>query len=279
MKRPLVKLYIIIVAALIATITLLPTIVAKTSTWAVSTVTQADLLLYNSRLSDDDTAAKEGIAHVVIMMDDGWATQFTRGYEILSGYDMKACIAVVPSLVDTLGYMTYIQLAELYMDGWDLLNHTNNHYDLEKLSRAEQEQQIVDARTWLLNHQFYRGADIVAYPYGAFSEVTVSVLQENDFAVGRSQNSVWDAGIGCTREDIEVCNLTSDISFDDAKAAIDKAISTGSAVIIILHKIEPVTDDTQMQIDEQMFCRIVEYIDHNKERISVVTMTQLLAID
>ena len=138
MKAPLVKLYIIIAMALIAAVIMVPSIVGKTSTWAVSTMTQADLALYNSRQAAN-ASEDEDMAHAVIVMDDGWDTQYSRGYDILSSYGFKACIAVVPAFVDKDGYMTYRQMAEVYMDGWDLLNHTYDHCELTQLDPKTQD--------------------------------------------------------------------------------------------------------------------------------------------
>ena len=275
MRRPLLKLYIIIILALAASIVLLPGIVGKTSAWAAVTVTHADLALYNNRTHDTASAA-DG-ARIAIVMDDGWETQYTQAYKLLSEHGMKANIAVVPSLVDMPGYMTYQQLAEVYMAGWDLLNHTVDHIDLTRLNEDEQIRQITEARAWLYEHQFYSGADIVVYPNGAYNDITISALEQNNVIAARSLRSVWDAKLGCTREDIEICNLISNMTFSEITAAIDKAAANDSALILMLHKIEPVTDDTKMQFDAQDFLRVIEYLDDNSDRLSVMTMTQLLA--
>ena len=277
MKRPLIKLYIIVIAALAATVVWLPSVVGRTSEWAVAAATQAELALYNS-VPHDTAPAPDG-ARIVIILDDGWETQYTKGYALLSEYGMKACIAVVPSMVDTSGYMTYGQLAAVYKDGWDLLNHTYDHIPLTQLSKAEQRRQLVDTRTWLETHGFLRGADIAVYPTGAYNDITVSILEQNGFTAARSLKSVWDSRKGCTREDIEICNIISDMPMCEIKAAVDKAVSNCSALILILHKIEPVTDDTCMQIDAQMFLDVVRYIDAQGDKLSVVTVTQLMAAE
>ncbi len=275
MRAPLVKLYIIIAAALIATVMLVPSIVSRTSEWAVLASTQADLALYN-RHNTDDALVNDDMACAVIVMDDGWQTQYTRGYKMLSRYGFKACIAVVPSFVDDSGYMTYRQLAEVYMDGWDLLNHTYDHVDLTALDPNSQTTQLTATRDWLEKHKFMRGSNVAVYPNGSFTEETIQALKENGFAAGLSLRTVWDAETGYTREDIEVCNLLSDRTFYEIKQAIDKAVNNKSAVIFMLHKIEPVTEDSKMQLSEEMLLQVADYLNENKDRIRVVTMTELL---
>jgi len=276
MKRPLIKLYIIIAAAFALTVILLPGIISKTSSAAVNAFTKADLIAYNAGRREAMALTDDKGAYAVIVMDDGWSSQYSEGYEILSRYGMKGCISVVPSLVGTQGFMSFNELADVYMDGWDLLNNTYDHTFLEALGKQEQEEQFVLARDWLNGHRFYNGSGIVVYPGGRFTEETKEVLEENGFTAGMSLNSVWDADEGCYREDIEIYCLISDTTFKQAKEAIDKAISSKTTCILMLHKIEPVTDDSQMQIEEELFEQIVSYLYENKDDISVVTMTRLL---
>lgn len=273
MKRPLLKLYLILAVSLILAVVLVPNVIGKTSSLAVFATTKASLISYNK--DNDVPPLPESNAYAVIVMDDGWETQFTKGYEIMSRYGMKGCISAVPTLVGTEGYMRFEQMAAVYMDGWDIFNHTYSHEYLVGLSEDFQTEQMVAAREWLVDHSLKRGADIVVFPNGAFSNDTIKVLGQNDFIAGRSLKSVWDTKIESQREDIEICNLISGSTMKEIKAAVDKAIATESICIIMLHKIEPVTMDDHMQIDEELFEEVIEYLHNNQEDISVVTMSQL----
>lgn len=273
MKRPLLKLYLILAVSLILAVVLVPSVIGKTSSLAVFATTKVSLISYNE--DNDIPPLPESNAYAVIVMDDGWETQFTKGYEIMSRYGMKGCISAVPTLVDMEGYMSFEQLASVYMDGWDILNHTYSHEYLVGLSEDFQAEQMVAAREWLVDHSLERGADIVVFPNGAFSNDTINALAQGGFSAGRSLKSVWDTKVGCQREDIEICNLISDSTMKEVKAAVDKAIATGNICIIMLHKIEPVTMEDYMQIDEELFEEVIEYLHNNREEISVVTMSQL----
>ena len=158
---------------------------------------------------------------------------------------------------------------------WDILNHTYSHECLVGLSEKDQAMQMTAARQWLVDHSFERGSDIIVFPNGMFSNDTINALDKNGFSAGRSIKSVWDTKVGCQREDIEICNLISDSTMKEVKAAVDKAIATGNICIIMLHKIESVTMDDYMQIDEELFEEVIEYLHNNREDISVVTMSQL----
>lgn len=250
---------------------LVPNVIGKTSSLAVFATTKVSLISYSR--DNDVPPLPESNAYAVIVMDDGWETQFTKGYEIMSRYGMKGCISAVPTLIDVEGYMSFEQLASVYIDGWDILNHTYSHECLVELSEKDQAVQMIAAREWLVDHSFERGADIVVFPNGMFSNDTINALDKNDFSAGIK--SVWDTKVGCQREDIEICNLISDSTMKEVKAAVDKAIATGNICIIMLHKIEPVTMDDYMQIDEELFEEVIEYLYNNREDISVVTMSQL----
>lgn len=275
MKRPLAKLYIIIAAAFALAVILVPSIISKTSTAAVTAVTQADLLVYNANLNEPAASVSGKRAKAVIVMDDGLDSQYDMGYEIMTRYNMKGCISVIPSLAGMQGYMDFPELANVYMDGWDLLNHTYDHMLLNVIDKKEQARQIVSARDWLNEHGFYRGADIVVYPAGEFTDDTKEALQTNGFASGCSLRSVWDAGKGSYREDIEIFCFESDTEFVQAKKAIDKAISAKTTCVLLMHSIGPSDGNTATQTEEEPFEQIVKYLDDNRGKISVVTMTQL----
>lgn len=277
MDRSLLKLYVILAASLSLVIICFPMTVAKTAGWAMETMTRAELTVYSaSTVKTKDTTA-QGKGNVVIIMDDGWETQYTCGYQTLKQYNFKACISVIPATVNEYGYMSYRQLADLYMDGWDLLNHTYNHLNLLELSEIEQTRQINMARKWLSSRGFGRGGDIVIFPQGKSSKDLTQLLKDQGFVAARTLNGLWSAKANCTLEGVEIRNLISSISLDAVKEAVNKAINNQSTVILILHKIEPVTENTQMQLDEKMFNRIVEYLASNEHCLNVITMTELLA--
>ena len=276
MDRALIKLYLYLTASVALAIAFLPMTVQRTSTWMTGAGTRVELMAYAISTPKVQYTSNDNLGKVVIVMDDGWETQYITGYKTLKDYGFKANIAVIPSTVGTPGYMNYKQLAELYMHGWDLLNHTNNHYDLLALPEAEQEKQIIKGVEWLNSHGFNRGSNIVIFPMGSYSQEIIQLLKDRDVVAARSLNSLWSANVDGTRDDVEICNLISSISFNTVTVVIEKAINNRSAVILVLHKIEPVTNDTQMQLDEELFLDIVEYIAANEDRLDVVTMTELL---
>ena len=276
MDKTLIKLYLVIALAAALMLVVLPNALGHTAAWTSDTLTRARLAAAGDVQPVSDITDKNK-GEIVFVMDDGWETQYTAGYALLQNYGYKGCVAVIPAAVGMEGYMTYHQLADMYLDGWDLLNHTYNHISLPELPEIEQAEQMKRARKWLHARGFKRGADVLVFPGGSFDETTTQVMKKEGFTAGRSLKSLWDVRQDCSVEDVELCNLISGMPIEHAIKAADKAMNNGSAVIFMLHKIEPVTDGTYMQIDEPFLKQLLDYISANADRLSVVTITQLLS--
>jgi peptidoglycan/xylan/chitin deacetylase (PgdA/CDA1 family) len=275
MDKPLIKLYIILAVSIVLAVLFMPAIVGRTSAWAADTALGAKLAAYEEEESGDPLPGdKKG--NVIIMFDDGYETQYTRGYEILKRSGMKAGISVIPAAVGDPGYMDYKQLADLYMAGWDMLNHTYGHIDLMGLSEDKQAEQITQGMDWLKDHQLSRGSDILIYPGGKHDDYTIEAMKASGVVAARSLKSVWSAELGCTFEDVEICNVISGLSLKNIKRFIDKAADNGSTIILVVHKIEPVTNDSQMQIEEDKLQNIVDYIAAKQDKLKVITLSELI---
>ncbi len=273
MKKPMIRIYIVLLASVAACVFIAPSALGHTSAWATDTTARMRLMKpENAQAADDDT----GAARISFILDDGWSTQYSQGYAELQKYDYPASIAVIPAAVNTENYMSYSELADLYLDGWDMLNHTYNHVLLSGSEPNEQLLQMTKAREWLQSRGLKRGCDIVVYPGGEFDDNTVNALEAGGFSAGRSLKSLWSAQAGCSLENVEICNLMCDMSFENVEEAVNKAIRSGSALILIVHKIEPVTDDAHMQVPSEYFSRVVEYVHKNENSLRVMTLTQLL---
>ncbi len=277
MEKPLVKLYSVLAAALVFCLLASPVIVRRTFGASSTLVTRVSLLTYQGTVPVSvPERARQDMPKVVFVMDDGWQTQYTGGYTVLKSYGFKGCIAVIPATVGTHGYVTYDQLAEMYMAGWDTLNHTYSHRNLQALTEKEQAEELVKAKDWLRAHLMVRGADIAVFPQGRFSDDTYALLKREGFAAARSLKSLWTQQENKTKENVEVLSLLSDMSLKTVVERIDEIIEGKGTLILVLHKIEPITEQTQMQIEEQLLKDIAGYLYEKKEQIRVVTMTELV---
>lgn len=272
--RPLLKLYGCLAALLALLLCTFPQGAPRSYKIAEAAETRFKLAVYKGGGKGN---ILPGRGNVVIIMDDGWESQYSQGYTVLREYGFPACIAVIPGLVGEYQYMNYRQLAELYVEGWDLLNHTYNHYNLLQLPPEQQRSQLVRARNWLKNRGFERGSQVVVYPQGDGSAGLNDLLAEEGFIAARSLDGLWNAEGNCLQSDVEICNLISDITFAEVREAVDSAIVEKKTVILVLHKIEPVTVSTQMQLPPELFREVIDYLGQKADNLNVVTLTELFA--
>lgn len=274
MDKQLIKLYIIIFAALIILVVLAPMVIGKTSGLLQDVAVKASLLFYGKGNMEYSMDKSKG--NIIFIFDDGWETQYTEGFKILKNHNLKASIAVISNRVGTKGYMDYKELADVYISGWDLLNHTYSHLDLLTLDDKEQETEINKGREWLSNNLFYRGKDIVVFPGSFYNAATIKILKNNNYIAGRSLDNIWLEKTGLFIESVNIFNLCSSESVEQAKVLIDKAIQNKSTCLFVAHKIETITDNTEMQFEPQEFETIVNYVLDNKGQLNVLTMTEFL---
>jgi peptidoglycan/xylan/chitin deacetylase (PgdA/CDA1 family) len=214
--------------------------------------------------------------NIMFILDDGWETQYSIGYDLFQRHNMKANISVVPYLVGHEKYMTLNQISDLYIDGWDILNHTYNHYDLTNLDSKEKLKQFNKGRSWLKSHEFVRTMDVVIFPGGFYDHTTIEILADNSFKSARSLEEVWDISLSEKERNMTIRNLDSSINPLWAMDWIDEAIDSGTDIIFVLHKLENVTTDTGMQYNPEKLEEILNYITSKKQRVNVVTYSQWL---
>lgn len=212
--------------------------------------------------------------NIIFTMDDQWDTQYTEAFRILSQYGFKGNIAVIPTKVDQLNYMTLPQLKEVYEAGWDLINHTYNHPDLSTLTKEEQRTELVDTRNWLNTNGFDRGSDFVIYPYGGYNSDTFNVMEEEGMKYGRSLITGLESNPSLSLYETRGYNLTPNITVDQAKVMIDAAIATGTTLQFINHRYADTDDPMFYSINK--YQEIVDYVYQKRNELNVITISELI---
>jgi peptidoglycan/xylan/chitin deacetylase (PgdA/CDA1 family) len=274
MDRQLIKLYIFIAAGLALIAAFLPMLTGKTTGLVMDVAARTMLLCAgNEKTNPPD----KGKGTVIFNFDDGFESQYTQGFAILSKYDLKASVAVIPDRVGSQGYMNYQQLASMYLKGWDLLNQTYSHQDLREKDSAAQWEQIRLTGEWQDNHLMPRGKDILVFPGGYYNETTLEIMRREHFTAGRSMDSLWTSAKNAFDPEVEVCLLYPNQNDEQVRDIIDKAIEKQRTVILVLHKIENCTDQSQMQYEPRRFEELVKYIHERKTQLNILTMTEWLS--
>lgn len=119
-----------------------------------------------------------GTGYAVLFLDDGLSSAYEQAYPILSENAMPATVSMPTEFVGTDGYLSMGQLDELAADGWDIASHTASHTNLRNISRLTAEQEVVNAKQWLVDHGFETGSRWLVYPSGAFGEAVTDFARD-----------------------------------------------------------------------------------------------------
>lgn len=81
-------------------------------------------------------------------------------------------------------YMSFDEVGSLVEEGMYVGSHTYNHYWLNSVSRSEQELEIDKSLRFLSDVGASTSDWVMSFPYGAYNEETLSILNEKRCAIG-----------------------------------------------------------------------------------------------
>ena len=111
---------------------------------------------------------------VVLTFDDGYADTYTIVYPLLRQYGFPATVFVNPGDIGT--RLTWEQLREMHDGGVTISNHTFDHVEMNTLSPAEQERNIVRAQE-ALKRELGIDNSWLCYPYGEHDADTMAIAE------------------------------------------------------------------------------------------------------
>lgn len=212
----------------------------------------------------------------IISFDDGWATQYTEGYEYMKKYGFKGSLFLISQRINTTNYMTTAQVQTLFDAGWDVLNHTVNHVNMEtQLStQAAVESELFGCSEWIKSNGWVRnnGHLHVAYPNGGYDSKVLAAMASLGMTTGRTIINKTQAN----EIDNQYLLLRQSHAYTASaatyKAYIDRAISDNGAVQINYHKI--VSDGAgaaDTEVEQAQFRDLMDYLNSKRAYIDVIT--------
>ena len=139
---------------------------------------------------------------VILTFDDGYLSNYTMIYPLLKKYDIPATIFVTVSTMDKGDKMTWAQMSEMEESRLvDIQSHSWEHIDHSVLDAAHLNDYLNESFTVLeqkLGQQKYR---IFAYPYGKYSNLSLSIAK--DLGITMQVSTEWralnmaDLGLDC----------------------------------------------------------------------------------
>lgn len=267
MDKKLLKFYIYFLSSLLLSILIFSNLFLHHNNTIKYIITK----LYNvNNYKPIEVNIYDSRANIIIMMDDGWKSQYEIGYNYMEKYNFKGSIAVIPSHIGTKNYVNKMNLYSMYLDGWDLLNHTYSHYNLLKINNKEKRNEIKKGMKWLKKNNF-SNYNILIYPEGSYNQDVLDIMDELSIINGRGTEEGFNSKKENVSDVIKVKNVLSNIKASEVYKWIDKAIDENLTLILLFHKLEQVTDDSLMQYDIEEFYKIIDYIYLKRNKLNIIT--------
>jgi len=223
-----------------------------------------------------DTTIDSDKSKVVFIFDDGWESVYTEAYELFNCFNYTGSVSVIPSYVDEAGYMTYEQLAEIYMNGWDLLNHTYSHKEDQYNDPDQLLSDFNKARQWMENRYIGEQSHMAVLPYGQVNPYLIEKLKNNGYKNIRTSDNI----IILDKDKIEyyhvtTINLLTDVTVSEAINKLRSALEEPKSIMFILHKIGEGNDGFGMTYSRSKLEQILVFIDQHKDKLQVISYSQL----
>jgi peptidoglycan/xylan/chitin deacetylase (PgdA/CDA1 family) len=221
---------------------------------------------------DSFFTANKTASSFLLMFDDGYDDMYNVAFKYCKERNIPLTLAVISSFVGTDDYMTANQLKETYTAGWDIVNHTSTHRNLNGFSKDEIIKEIEGCRSFLKNNGFDRSSDFVVYPEGKQNAFIHETMKELGIKAARG-TVIKDQYLPI--DNIYNLKMTVELrkntTFEEVKQAIDKSIDQGAVCTIVGHKIEESpTDDISVSIE--VFKKVIDYL--NEKNIKCTTLSR-----
>lgn len=204
-----------------------------------------------------------GVSKVLFTFDDAWTDIYTKAYSIMEEKGFKGTAWAIQEMVmnGNPNFMSIEQLNELYDNGWDIGNHTKNHFDnIIVLNDEQKREQYLDCQNWLLSNNWDRGAYHVCYPSGSFDESLINIMMD----IGVKSARTTDYGIQSVPVEniykLKCIPVGRNVPMDLIKNEIDKAVETGGTIMFMFHKVED-NPSIDFEVSTEAFKDLVDYIN------------------
>lgn len=216
---------------------------------------------------------------IVICFDDGYLGQAQDCAPYMDKYGIAASAFIIRDLLTAADggstqYMSLPQAKRLHdYHGWDICPHSdtvahhNSTNGLVDLSAADFETECIRMKNYLLQNGMSRGADIFAWPLGAYDPAHLTIAERyftaiRTFATGSF--GVWCDGypLGDLMQmrGMAVTGGSSPDSAATVNTAIDSAMAANKTVIITFHDVKTTADGQSTTYPLTNFQTIIDHI-------------------
>lgn len=217
---------------------------------------------------------------VVITFDDGWLSVYNYAYQYMKTKGIKGTSYLVPTFIDTAGYMTQAQIDEMYADGWCNANHTYTHPNMSTYTYAQAYSEIGQTKDWLRSKGYLSGLRHIAFPNGAYNTEVLRACSDLGLTTARKVGNVLSSDFSLTDSLHLIAPITCGLggaspNFAAVKTQIDNAIAQGKVCIMMFHRIVNVAGENGSSTTDGMnfvysdFKQVMDYL----KTVGAVTQT------
>lgn len=213
---------------------------------------------------------------IVFMFDGGWASVYSDAYEIMKKYNYKGNVSVIPSRINEKQFMSYQQLSDLYLQGWDLINHSYTHKGNIYDKTDELLSDFNRARQWMQNRYIGKYSDMLVMPFGEINPYLLTQLKDAGYRnVRTSENIINLDGYKIEYYPVMTINLLTDVTTEEVEDILTDITYKSKIVIIILNKIGNKDDGSGMTYNKDKLEKILMFINQHSDEFQVINYSQL----
>jgi peptidoglycan/xylan/chitin deacetylase (PgdA/CDA1 family) len=127
---------------------------------------------------------------VSLTFDDGWESDYTEAFRVLRELGMRATFFIVPTLVETPGYLDWRQLREMVAAGMEIGSHSLTHPFMDELDRAALLHEFGESKR-ILEDRLRQPVRTASQPRGWEPVEFESVLRELGYRVFCTSRVGW----------------------------------------------------------------------------------------
>lgn len=215
--------------------------------------------------------------NVVFLFDDGWKSVYTQAYPIFKEFQFRGNIAVIPSLTGDKDYMSLSEIAEMYMQGWDIMNHTFSHKENMYFDSKDLLVDFNKARDWMNKRHLSKCSSMAVIPYGDANPYFIQLMQSEKYQNIRTSDNVIIINTDkICYFPVKTINLLTDAEPKEVAEVLCKPQNEGNTVIFILHKISDLRDNYGMTYPAGKLKEILQFIKDHQEKFQVVTYSNII---
>lgn len=132
---------------------------------------------------------------IILTFDDGHLNNYTIAYPIMKKYGFTGALYIVGEYIGSPNYMNADQIKEMVHNGWEVGNHSMNHFDLTLLDTQQQQQYEIVASREVLEDQLDVPIQTFAYPFGIYDQTVINLTYSTGYIAAMGTGYTYNQGV------------------------------------------------------------------------------------